>query len=129
MTVLELIKTLEPAELSIGLVVLLTLIQIAPVKVDPWSWIARKVGHAINGEVLQKVEILEKRSKTAEKDALRTQLLMMIADYPEEKTEILKLSQYYFSDLHGNWTATAIFNSWLEKYNVARPEWFNTSIK
>ena len=129
MTVLELIKTLEPAELSIGLVVLLTLIQIAPVKVDPWSWIARKVGHAINGEVLQKVEVLEKRSKTAEKDALRTQLLMMIADYPEEKTEILKLSQYYFSDLPGNWTATAIFNSWLEKYNVARPEWFNTQIK
>ena len=67
---------------------------------------------------------IEKNQKTAEKDALRTQLLMMISDYPEEKTEILKLAQYYFSNLQGNWTATAIFNTWLEKYDVAKPEWF-----
>ena len=63
--------------------------------------------------------------KTAEKDALRTQLLLMIADYPEERTEILKLAQHYFKDLEGNWTATAIFNTWLHKYyNGATPEWF-----
>lgn len=71
-----------------------------------------------------KLDEIEKNQKTAEKDALRTQLLMMIADYPEEKTEILKLAEYYFSDLHGNWTATAIFNRWLERCEVAKPEWF-----
>lgn len=71
-----------------------------------------------------KLTDIEANQKTAEKDALRTQLLMMIADYPEERTEILKLAEYYFSDLHGNWTATAIFNAWVEKYDVAKPEWF-----
>ena len=55
---------------------------------------------------------------------MRSQLLMMIADYPEENTEILKLAEHYFSDLHGNWTATAIFNKWLERCEVAKPEWF-----
>lgn len=127
MDIIKLIQSLDldVGELSLWAVTILTLIQIAPVKVDPWSWIAKKVGRAINGEVLEKFGELEKNQKTAEKDALRTQLLMMIADYPEEKTEILKLSEYYFANLHGNWTATAIFNHWLEKYcDGAKPEWF-----
>lgn len=127
---MELIKLIQSLNISVGelslyIALALTLVQIAPIKVDPWSWIAKKVGRAINGEVLEKFGELEKNQKTAEKDALRTQLLMMIADYPEEKTEILKLSEYYFANLHGNWTATAIFNHWLEKYcDGAKPEWF-----
>ena len=64
--------------------------------------------------------------KAAEKDALRTQLLLMIADYPEERTEILKLAQHYFKDLEGNWTATAIFNRWIiDHCDGVNPEWFN----
>ena len=78
---------------------------------------------------LTKIEVqlstIEENQQTAEKDALRTQLLVMISDYPEEKTEILKLAQHYFKDLKGNWTATAIFNKWLEQYgDGAKPEWF-----
>lgn len=38
-------------------------IQISPIKINPWSWIARKVGHAINGEVIEKVDKLEKDIK------------------------------------------------------------------
>lgn len=37
-----------------------TIIQIAPIKINPWTWIARKIGRAINGEVIEKVEKLEK---------------------------------------------------------------------
>ena len=40
---------------GLGLVGLLTLIQIAPVKIDPWSAIAKALGRAINGEVLKEV--------------------------------------------------------------------------
>lgn len=40
------------------LLAVLTLIQIAPVKVNPWSWIAKKLGKAINGEVVEKVDSL-----------------------------------------------------------------------
>lgn len=42
------------------LLVLLTLIQIAPLKINPWSAIAKAVGRAINSEVLDKVGKLEK---------------------------------------------------------------------
>lgn len=73
----------------------------------------------------EKINEIEKNQKTAEKDALRTQLLMMIASYPEEKTDILRLAEYYFHRLEGNWIAKAIFMKWLEQYcDGVKPEWF-----
>jgi len=41
-----------------GLIVLMTLIQITPIKINPWSWLAKRIGRAINGEVLEKVNTL-----------------------------------------------------------------------
>src|SRR5699024_7862679 len=49
---------------GLGAVALLTLIQIAPVKVDPWSAIAKALGRAINGEVLK--EVSETKAKLEE---------------------------------------------------------------
>ena len=34
------------------LVVVMTLVQIAPVKLNPWSWLARSIGRAVNAEVI-----------------------------------------------------------------------------
>ncbi len=44
-----------------GLIVLLTLVQIAPIKVNPWTAIARAIGRAINADVLE--ELQETRSR------------------------------------------------------------------
>lgn len=38
-----------------------TLVQIVPVKINPWSWVAKAIGRAINGEVLAKLGEVEKR--------------------------------------------------------------------
>lgn len=43
-----------------GLLLLMTLVQISPIKIDPWTWLACKIGKAINGEVLEKVDTLTK---------------------------------------------------------------------
>lgn len=42
-----------------GLLLLLTFIQIAPIKVNPWSAIVRSIGKALNGDVLKKLDVLE----------------------------------------------------------------------
>lgn len=42
-----------------GLLLLLTFIQIAPIKVNPWSAIVRGIGNALNGDVLKKLDVLE----------------------------------------------------------------------
>lgn len=44
-----------------ALVVLLTLIQIAPIKVNPWSSIGRTLGKVLNGDVIEKLDKVERR--------------------------------------------------------------------
>ena len=43
----------------LSLVGSMTLVQISPIKVDPWSWLARKIGRAMNGELLDRMDNLE----------------------------------------------------------------------
>ena len=42
-----------------GFLVLLTLIQISPIKIDPWSSLARAIGRALNKDVLDRLSTLE----------------------------------------------------------------------
>lgn len=44
-----------------ALVVLITLVQIAPIKVNPWSAICRAIGRALNGDVIAKLDKMENR--------------------------------------------------------------------
>ena len=40
-----------------GLVMgIMTLVQIVPCKINPWSWVARAIGRAINAEVITKLD-------------------------------------------------------------------------
>ena len=51
-----------------AIIILMTLIQISPIKINPWSWIGRCIGRAINGEVLEKVETLTRDVKQNKAD-------------------------------------------------------------
>ena len=54
------------------------------------------------------------------KSELRTQLLLMVSDYPDDKAGIMAVAQHYFEDLKGNWYATSIFNQWLKLTRVCK---------
>ena len=49
-------------------IVILSIIQIAPIKIDPWSWIARKIGKAFNQEMLEKQDAFVKESQEYRKN-------------------------------------------------------------
>lgn len=51
------------------ILVAMTLIQISPVKVNPWTAMAKAIGRAINGEVIQKVDKLDRDLQTVRKEA------------------------------------------------------------
>lgn len=61
--------------------------------------------------------------KQQEKDALRTELKLMISDFPEEETDILRLAQHYFVKLDGNWTMANIFTKWCKDRGIDLPTW------
>ena len=80
-------------------------------------------------KILAAIADLKKQMKKQEKDNCRTQLLLLISDYPHETQEIMTLAKYYFDDLDGNWYASSIFRAWLIKNDIPDPIWFEKKIK
>lgn len=69
---LETISEMTAGELTSGavaiVVVLSGVVEFSKIKINPWTWVARKIGRAINGEVLDKVNALERRVDTLNKN-------------------------------------------------------------
>lgn len=94
---------------GVGLVVILSLIQIAPIKIDPWSAIGRMIGRAINGDVLKEIKDtkaeLDKHIKVDDErnaDLHRARILQfnneLLRDIPhtrEDFIEVLAEIDYY----------------------------------
>lgn len=69
---------------SAVLLLLLTLIQIAPIKVNPWTWLARKIGRALNGDTLDRLDTLEQdvkemKQKNEEREAKKSRRLILLS--------------------------------------------------
>lgn len=45
---------------AVGLIALLSLVQIAPIEINPWSFIARSIGKAMNREIIEKVDKVQR---------------------------------------------------------------------
>ena len=84
------------------LAAVMTLLQIAPIKLNPWSWMAKAIGRAINGEVLAKLGQVEERldkhitmddRRTA--DGHRSRILHfnneLLRDLPHTKQEFIEV--------------------------------------
>ena len=84
------------------LAAVMTLLQIAPIKLNPWSWMAKAIGRAINGEVLAKLGQVEERldkhitmddRRTA--DGHRSRILHfnneLLRDLPHTKEEFIEV--------------------------------------
>lgn len=75
-------------------------------------------------DIKKELEEQKEKQLRSEKDAVRLQLLVLMASYPEKTEEILTTAHHYFVELGANWILTPLFYAWLEDNNVARPEWF-----
>ena len=52
----KIIETISSGDLVLIAVLLCSLIQITPIKINPWSWLLKWAGRAINGEVMQELK-------------------------------------------------------------------------
>lgn len=46
----------------------MSIVQIAPIKINPWTWIARQIGKAINGDLIHEIHALETDVKNIKQD-------------------------------------------------------------
>lgn len=75
-------------------------------------------------QILDKLNEHDKRFERQERDTCRTQMLVLMSDYPNETQELMKLAKHYFVDLNGDWYATTLFQNYLHKNNIPLPPWF-----
>lgn len=71
-----------------------------------------------------KLDKIIDEQKKAEKDSLRTQLLVMMSLMPTSTEEIMQLAERYFKELEGDWFYSSLFNKWLKENNIEKPIWF-----
>lgn len=76
-------------------------------------------------EIRNDVKEIKKEQRKLEKDLCRTQMLLLMAEYPQRQEEMLKISQHYFSVLLGDWYMTTLFADWLERHHMKPPMWFD----
>lgn len=68
---------------------------------------------------------ITKAQKKAEGDIIRVELKLMISDFPDEESDILRLAEHYFKDLKGNWVMATTFNAWLKQRGLESPSWYD----
>lgn len=81
-------------------------------------------------DVKKQLSDISKQLKNQEMAHCRTQMLLLISDYPTENAEIMKVAEHYFQPvdkggLGGDWYMTNLFNRWLTNQKLGKPEWFN----
>ena len=126
---IEEIQRMTVGELAGWIMLLLgglsTVIEIAPVKINPWTKLARAIGRAINGELMEKVDQLEKKvvkmdhdaGETRAKDA-RTRVLR----FGDELIHDVRHSKEHFDDVLDDITK-------YEKYCDEHPEFENDKMQ
>lgn len=78
------------------------------------SWVVTTVNRDVNS----KLDTIIEKVDSAEESAIRSQLLSLMSDYPDNESEILKVAQYYFHVLKGDWYMTNLFAKWANERGI-----------
>lgn len=66
----------------------------------------------VNATTNDKLDNISTKIDGIELNSTRNQLLTLMSDYPDNESEILKVADYYFNTLHGDWYMTDLFTKW-----------------
>lgn len=112
-----------------GLVLLLTFIQIAPIKINPWSWLAKKIGNAFSHDVIEKLKDHDKKFESLDKEirgvnerigkSEADQSRQRILGFNDELLHNIDHSKEYFDNILDDITE-------YERYCSTHPDYKNT---
>lgn len=82
------------------------------------TWVAAQINASTN----KKLDELSSQLDIIKVDTTRTQLLTLINTSPDNEAEIMKVAQYYFGTLKGDWYMTSLFTKWAEEHGYTAEE-------
>ncbi len=104
-----------------ALLILMTLVQITPIKINPWSAIGRAIGKVLNGDVMKKIDDLERRFDRHESEREKDK-----AD--ERRANILRFNREILRDLphtQEDFIEVLSYIDFYENYCREHPEYEN----
>lgn len=87
---------------TVVIVFLSTFLEFSKIKVNPWSWIARKIGRAVNGEVLEEVVRLKEeidKLRDAEDERNAKLARIRILHFGDELLHEVRHSKEHFDEI------------------------------
>lgn len=101
---MEAIANMTLGELSgwatLALVAIFSVVQISPIQINPWTWLARKIGSAINGEVLDEVNSLKEDIGKVKSDVRKMKEDEDERDAKAARTRVLRFGDELIHDVH-----------------------------
>lgn len=97
MTLQQLINSIfeQRGPIALTIVAMMTLIQISPIKVNPWSYLFKWLGRQINSEVMKKINEVEKRLDEHIKNSLDAELKARRAAILDFSSSVIRGTNYH----------------------------------
>lgn len=111
-----------------AVVLLLSLVQISKIQINPWSWLAKTIGRAINGEVMDQVKSLNDKVEHMENDLNAARKADERRDIEQRRVRILRFGEEILRNIRHtkeHFDQILIDITVYEKYCLTHPEFEN----
>lgn len=83
---------------GIGTAGILTIIQVSKIQLNPWSWIAKRLGRALNGEIMEQVSSISHKVDKLENDLEKARYMDERRDIETRRVRILRFGEEILQD-------------------------------
>jgi nitrogen fixation/metabolism regulation signal transduction histidine kinase len=114
------------------LVFLSLIIEITPIKLNPWSWLAKKIGKAFNGEVMKEIGTIKTEVKDIKKDVSDIREEAKEREATNRRSRILEFGDEILHDVDyskEHWDSILMDCSEYENYCDDHPHYMNNVAK
>ena len=134
MTLLEILKSLlnDGGFWTAVIIIMLTLIEVTPIKINPLSWIAKKIGQAFNGDVMKEIGNLNTEVQGIKQDVSDIREEAKEREATNRRTRILEFGDEILHDVEyskEHWDSILMDESEYEHYCDDHPYYMNNVAK
>lgn len=95
---IDLIREHLPEAVVGGAALLATFVEVSKIKINPWTWLARTIGRAMNGDVIERMDKLDSRMEQIEKRQDQSEAADMKRDAISQRNRILRFGDELLHD-------------------------------
>lgn len=122
----EIFEAISLGQVSTVILIVLTVIQIAPIKINPWSYIGKAIGRFINAEVLERQSKLEEKVDSLDQKIQEVDDLTQLAKAEAARKRILRFNDEL---LHNQNHSKEFFDDILEDIELYEKYYSTRKIK